>query len=126
MVGATLGAGVGRYQGLHGLLIDALISVSIVTAKGDIITVSETKHSDLFWGIRGAGFQFGVVLSATYRIVEPTNQGSVTNADFIFPANVNETYFQIHKTFQDNIPAALSLSTLIRYDTISGSVSSFD
>lgn len=62
--GATLGARVGRYQGLHGLILDALLSVRLVTATGDIIPVSATEHSDLFWGLRGAGLNFGIVVSA--------------------------------------------------------------
>lgn len=45
-VGATLGGdggGVGRYQGLHGLIRDALESVELVTSTGDLITVSSTQ-----------------------------------------------------------------------------------
>ncbi|KAK4992368.1 hypothetical protein LTR50_001126 [Elasticomyces elasticus] len=67
-VGVTLGAGVGRLQGEFGLLIDALKSVRMVTAEGKLITVSATENSELFWGIRGAGFNFGVVVSATYKL----------------------------------------------------------
>lgn len=48
VVGATLGAGVGRFQGIHGLLIDALLPVRLVIAKGRIITASATENSDLF------------------------------------------------------------------------------
>ena len=46
MVGATLGSGgVGRYQGLHGLILGALESVELVTSifTGDLITVSSTQ-----------------------------------------------------------------------------------
>lgn len=70
MVGATLGAGVGRYQGLHGLIIDSLISVRMVTAEGDIISVSAHEHADLFWGLRGAGMNFGIILSAKYQVYD--------------------------------------------------------
>lgn len=55
MVGITLGAGIGRFEGGSGLLIDALESVRMVTAEGQVITVSAAEHEDLFWGIRGAG-----------------------------------------------------------------------
>jgi FAD/FMN-containing dehydrogenase len=33
----------------------------VVTARGEILTVSATENADLFWGIRGAGCNFGVV-----------------------------------------------------------------
>ena len=65
MVGATLGGGVGRYNGLHGLLLDSLLSVKVVTAAGKIEKASTTENPDLFWGLRGAGFNFATVLEAT-------------------------------------------------------------
>lgn len=34
---------------------DNLISARLVLANGSAITVSATEHSDLFWGIQGAG-----------------------------------------------------------------------
>jgi FAD/FMN-containing dehydrogenase len=33
----------------------------VVTASGEILTVSATENADLFWGIRGAGCNFGIV-----------------------------------------------------------------
>ncbi|KAK8070917.1 hypothetical protein PG997_011120 [Apiospora hydei] len=67
LIGVTLGGGVGRFTGVHGLLLDALISVRMVTWDGRLITVSKTSYPDLFWAIRGAGANFGAVVSATYR-----------------------------------------------------------
>lgn len=116
VVGATLGAGVGRFQGIHGLIIDALLSVRLVTAKGRIITASATKHSDLFWGLRGAGANFGIILSATYKITDHSNGGIVMNADLIFPASANLSYFNTMKNFQDKVPAELALFTTIFFD----------
>lgn len=123
MVGATLGAGVGRYQGLHGLILDALLSVRLVTATGDIITVSATEHSDLFWGLRGAGFNFGIVVSATYKIADLTNHGNVLNADLIFLASANRSLFEALKTFEDKLPAPFSIVTLVIYNATQGGVS---
>ncbi|OQE10144.1 hypothetical protein PENFLA_c090G01387 [Penicillium flavigenum] len=112
MVGATLGGGVGRFQGLHGLILDALESVKLVTAAGDLITVSASENKDLFWGLRGAGFNYGIATSATYNIHDLVNDGNVLNADFMFPASVNETYFNILASYE-TLPAGLSLYTLV-------------
>jgi FAD/FMN-containing dehydrogenase len=116
MLGASLGGGVGRYQGIHGLIIDALQSVKMVTATGDLITVSKTEEPDLFWGLRGAGFNFGIILEATYGIHDLTNGGSVLNADFKFHPSDNQTYFEIMESFGSNLPAELSLWTIVKID----------
>ncbi|MFC6951800.1 FAD-binding oxidoreductase [Halorubellus litoreus] len=63
IAGSTLAGGIGWLRREHGLGVDALRSVDLVTADGDRITASATEHSDLFWGIRGAGSNFGVVTS---------------------------------------------------------------
>ena len=52
----------------HGFTIDNLLSVDIVTADGTLRTVSPTQHGDLFWGVRGAGHNFGAVTSFEYRL----------------------------------------------------------
>ncbi|KAJ5951539.1 FAD-binding type 2 [Penicillium vulpinum] len=121
MVGATLGGGVGKYQGLHGLILDALKSVQLVTAAGDLITVSASQNKELFWGLRGAGFNFGIITSATYNVHDLTNNGNVLNADIIFPASLNETYFNILAKY-GTLPPGLSLYTLAMNDPSLGPV----
>jgi FAD/FMN-containing dehydrogenase len=39
-----------------------------VTARGEILTASAEQNSDLFWGIRGAGCNFGVVTEFVLRL----------------------------------------------------------
>ncbi|KAK8216671.1 FAD-dependent oxidase [Phyllosticta capitalensis] len=119
LVGATLGGGIGRYQGLHGLILDALVSLRIVTAKGDIVTVSNSSHPDLFWAMRGAGTNFGVILSATYRVHDLTNGGQVMNADMIFPGTANVSFLDIVQSMQDKIPKELSLIASMAYNSTS-------
>jgi FAD/FMN-containing dehydrogenase len=48
----------------------------MVLADGQIVEVSETSNSDLFWAIRGGGSNFGVVTEFTYRIYK--QRGDVT------------------------------------------------
>lgn len=48
MVEATLGEGVEPYEDLHGLQIDALQSIKMVTSIGSLINVLATSHLDLF------------------------------------------------------------------------------
>jgi FAD/FMN-containing dehydrogenase len=64
----TRGSGQSRLGSKHGFAIDNLLSVDIVTANGKLHTASTAQNEDLFWGIRGAGHNFGVVTSFEYRL----------------------------------------------------------
>lgn len=73
------GGGYSWLSNQYGLVIDTLISASVVLPNGDIVTASETENSDLFFGIRGAGNEFGIVTSITVRTVpsQPNVYGGI-------------------------------------------------
>jgi FAD binding domain/Berberine and berberine like len=79
IAGLTLGGGQSWLSSKYGFAIDNLLSVDIVTADGVLRTASTTQHEDLFWAIRGAGHNFGVVTSFEYRLhpVGPVLGGTI-------------------------------------------------
>src|SRR5215203_2538924 len=67
VAGLTLGGGIGLLHRTHGLTIDQLLSVDLITADGEFVKASETENPDLFWGVRGGGGNFGIVTDFEFR-----------------------------------------------------------
>ncbi|KAJ8130778.1 hypothetical protein O1611_g2849 [Lasiodiplodia mahajangana] len=66
-LGALLGGGYGNLVGLYGLGVDNVVSLNVVTADGRLRNVTATSDPDLFWSLRGAGPNFGIVTSAVVK-----------------------------------------------------------
>ena len=67
--GSVLNGGIGWLVRQHGLSIDRLRSVEIVTGAGQRVHASESSNADLFWAVRGAGMFVGVVTSFEFDLV---------------------------------------------------------
>src|SRR6478736_913000 len=59
--GLTLGGGIGWMVRAWGLASDQLVGAELVTAKGEVVEVSDAAHPELMWALRGGGGNFGVV-----------------------------------------------------------------
>jgi FAD/FMN-containing dehydrogenase len=100
--GLTLGGGLGWLMGKYGYSVDNLRSVDIVTADGRFLTTSEDEHSDLFWGLRGGGGNFGIVTSFEYQLhpVGPLVIGGL----LIHPLERAKDVLSFYREFSSNLP----------------------
>jgi FAD/FMN-containing dehydrogenase len=112
IAGLTLGGGQGWLAGKHGFAIDNLLSVDVVTAEGALRTASATQHEDLFWAMRGAGHNFGVVTSFEYRLHSViTVLGGMVVHPFDRATDVLRFYREFTAELPDELTTAVALLT---------------
>jgi len=113
IAGLTLGGGIGWLMRTCGLACDNLVSVDLVTAEGRLLRASAAENPDLFWGMRGAGANFGVVTSFEYRLhpVGPLLGGMLIHP-FSKARDVLRFYRDVAATAPDELTALAALLTL--------------
>jgi FAD/FMN-containing dehydrogenase len=79
-------------QGRHGFAADNLVSARLVLANGSAVTVSKWQNRDLFWALRGAGHNFGVVTSFDLKIFDVPKE-TWTMIMFTFTQDKLELFF---------------------------------
>ena len=108
VAGLTLGGGMGRLQRKFGLTVDNVLAVELVTADGGVVRASEHEHPELFWGMRGAGANYGIVLSFEFRL-HPF-QGLVTHGTVTHPIDRAEELAELYRQLAADGPDELWLS----------------
>jgi len=66
IAGITLAGGLGWLRRKLGMTSDNLVSADVVTADGRLLKASAAENADLFWALRGGGWDLGVVTSFEY------------------------------------------------------------
>jgi FAD/FMN-containing dehydrogenase len=107
VAGLTLGGGMGRLERHFGLTIDNLRAVELVTADGRTVRASATEEPDLFWGIRGAGANFGVVTAFEFDL-HPFD-GTLHRGLQIYPASQVHEAWAKFRDYAAVAPDALAL-----------------
>ena len=67
--GHVLHGGWGYSTHNHGLFLDYLEEVQLVTANSSVVTASKTQNPNLFWALRGAGMSFGIATRFKFRTI---------------------------------------------------------
>jgi FAD/FMN-containing dehydrogenase len=108
IAGLTLGGGSGWLERRHGLTIDNVLAVEMVTADGRHVRASADEHPELFWALRGGGGNFGVVTAFEYRLhpVGPQVMAGLT----LYPVERAREALALYRDVMTGAPDALSLA----------------
>ncbi len=101
IAGVTLGGGYGWLGGKYGLACDNVLSVEVVTADGRVLTASAEGNADLYWGVRGAGANLGIVTWFEYRL-HPV--GPVLGGMVIYPMTKGSGALRLFDEFSATCP----------------------
>ena len=107
VAGLTLGGGVGRLQRHFGLTIDNVTAVEIATSDGRLVRATETDEPELFWGLRGAGWNFGIATAFEFRL-HPFGP-DLHRGVLAFPATQIQDVWTVFHDYAPTAPDAVSL-----------------
>ncbi|MDP6437099.1 MAG: FAD-binding oxidoreductase [Gammaproteobacteria bacterium] len=106
--GLTLGGGFGKLSRTYGLTADNVRGIELVTPDGEHRRATVSENRDLFWGLRGAGHNFGVATKFEYQCHE-------VGTDFLsgwimYPLGSAREILTAYAELLPAIPKALQLS----------------
>ncbi|KAL4967467.1 FAD-binding oxidoreductase [Aspergillus stella-maris] len=124
LLGPGLGGGHGKLEGTYGLVSDNIRQLNVVLADGSAITVNRTSHADLFWAMRGAGHNFGIVTSFELNVFPRTPETDTWTWNNYawrgkYLANVFEALNKLHGNGSTPIDMAFSVGNLLLNTSVS-------
>jgi FAD/FMN-containing dehydrogenase len=108
--GLSTAGGVGFLVRKHGLTIDHLRAVEMVLADGSVVRASDDEHPDLFWAVRGAGANFGIVTAFEFEV---DAVGEVGWAQLIFDASDTAGFLERWGAAMEAAPRELTSELLM-------------
>jgi FAD/FMN-containing dehydrogenase len=110
--GLTLGGGFGRLARRHGLALDNVKAVDVVTADGRLRHASPDENPDLYWAVRGGGGNFGVVTNFEFGL-HPMQREVIAGA-LVFPIERAKELLAFYGEYSGAAPDDLYVDAIIR------------
>ncbi len=86
-------------QGRYGFAADNLVSARVVLADGSAVTASATENTDLFWAVRGAGHNFGIVTAYDLKVYDAGEDWTMIALSF--KEDKLEKFFDVWNKLED-------------------------
>ena len=112
VAGLTLGGGFGWFSRKHGMTIDNLLAVDVITADGRFVRASGRENADLFWALRGGGGNFGIVTRFEFRL-HPLGPG-VLSGLVVYPLNEAASALKQYRQFAKEQSDETTVWTVLR------------
>jgi FAD/FMN-containing dehydrogenase len=112
VAGLTLGGGFGWLTRKHGMTVDNLKSVEIVTADGQRLWANAEQNADLFWAVCGGGGNFGIVTLFDFEL-HPVGP-EVFSGLIVYPHKEARSLLNQYRDYVKTIPDELSVWAVLR------------
>lgn len=110
MIGYSLGGGIGWLARQYGLAADSVRSVDLVTNDGERVHASALENSDLFWGVRGGGGNFGVVTAIEFTLYPVAK---IYGGEMIFPPELVADALRFFRDWVKTLPDSMTSSIVV-------------
>jgi len=112
IAGLSLGGGFGYLTRRWGWTSDNILGMNVVTADARLVRASSDENTDLFWGLRGGGGNFGVVTGIDYALfpVGPEVVGGLV----AWPASEAPGVLDLYRSLAEAAPPELTLVAIMR------------
>jgi hypothetical protein len=110
VVGYSLFGGFGWLLRKFGAAVDSVTAVELVTADGQLLRASADEHADLFWALRGASGNFGIVTALEFKL-HPV--GHIYGGAMFFPVEQARAVFDAYRTLTETAPDELTTSIVM-------------
>ncbi len=110
--GLTTGGGYGRVARRYGLALDNVLAVDVVSADGKLRHADNNENADLYWGVRGAGGNFGIVTSFQFQLHEMNRQ--VYGGDIVFPFKHARDVLNLYAEMAETVSDEMYIDIVIR------------
>jgi FAD/FMN-containing dehydrogenase len=112
IAGLTLGGGFGYLTRRWGWTSDNVIGMEVVTADARLVHANSDENADLFWGLRGGGGNFGIVIGIDY-VLHPVGP-EIVGGIVAWQASEAPGVLELYRTLAEEAPLELTLVAIMR------------